>query len=77
MCTLNVGHYAPHDLNDMHLRFQRGTVNVHAHALNFNSEYLTVLQVYKVAASTGTLRTVFAISTTTFRVVQLLYKPLR
>ena len=48
--------------------FRRGTVNVHAHTLNYNRQYATLLQVYKVAALTGTPHTVLVISTTSFRV---------
>ena len=52
-------------------------MNFHAHALNFNSQYITLLQVYKVAPLTGTLHTLLVISTTSFRVVQLMYRTLR
>ena len=53
------------------------TVNVHAHTLNLNKQYLTLLKVYKPAAWTSTLRTFLVICTTSFRVVQLMYSPLR
>ena len=50
---------------------------VHAHALNLNNQYLTLLFVYKPSAWTSTLHTVLVICTTSFRVVQLMYSPLR
>ena len=53
------------------------TVNVQAHALNLNNRYLTLLQVYKAAGWTSTLHTVLVICMTSFRVVQLMYMPLR
>ena len=53
------------------------TVNVDAHALNLNDHYLTLLKVYKPAAWTSTLHTVLVICTTSFRVVQMMYRPLR
>ena len=40
---LNVCHYAVHDVSVMDVRFQTGTVNVHAHALNLNNQYRTLL----------------------------------
>ena len=75
--TLNVCHDALHDLSAMEGRFQTGIVNVHAHALNLNNEYITLLLVYKAAAWTNTLHMVLVICTTSFRVVQLMYRPLR
>ena len=53
------------------------TVNDHVHALNLNNQYLTFLQVYKAAAWTSTLPTVLVICTTTFMVVQLMYRLVR
>ena len=52
-------------------------VNVFAHALNLNNQYLTLLYVYKPAAWTSTLHTVLLICTISFRVAQLMYRPLR
>ena len=52
------------------------TVNGYAHALNLNNQYLTLLKVYKPAAWSSTLHTVFVICTRSFRVVQLMYRPL-
>ena len=63
-------------LNEMHLRLQSGTVNVRTTALNQNSQYVTLLHLHKVGASTVTLHTVFLICKS-FRVVQLMYSPLR
>ena len=77
MCLLNVCLYARHDLRIIQGIFQFFTVNVHAHALKCNQQYLTLLQVYKGAALTSTLHTVLVTCTTNFRVVQLLYRPLR
>ena len=57
--------------------FSECTVNVHAHALNLNNQYLTFLYLCKDAAWTITLRTVLVICTTSFRVVQLMYRPQR
>ena len=74
---LNVCHDALHDVNVMEGRFQTVTMNDHAHALNLNNQYLTLLQVYKAAAWTSTLHTVLAICTTSFRVEQLMYRMLR
>ena len=53
------------------------TVNVDAHALKLNDQYLTLLKVYKPAAWTSSLHTVLVICTTSLRVVQLIYRPLR
>ena len=72
--TPNVCHDAMHDVSAMDERFQTGIVNVHAHALNLNIQYLTLLWVYKTAAWTSTLHTVLALCTTSFKVVQLLYR---
>ena len=52
-------------------------MNVDAHALNFKDHNLTLLKVYKAAALTSTLHTVLVICTTSFRVVQMMYSPLR
>ena len=52
------------------------TVNGYAHALNLSNQYLTLLLVYKPAAWSSTLHTVFVICTRSFRVVQLMYRPL-
>ena len=52
------------------------TVNVYAHELNLNDQYLTLLKVNKLAAWTSTLHTELVICTTSFRVVQLIYSPL-
>ena len=77
LCTYpNVCHYAVHDLIVMDGSFQVVTVNVHAHTLNCKNKYLTLLYVYKAATSTSTLLTVLIICTTSFRVVQLMYRPL-
>ena len=53
------------------------TVNVYAHALNLNNQYLTFLKVYKSVAWTSPLHMVLVLCTTSFRVVQLMYSPLR
>ena len=74
--TPNVCHGALHNISVMDERFQTGIVNVHAHALILNIQYLTLLWVYKAAAWTSTLHTVLVICTTSFKVVQLLYRPL-
>ena len=66
-----------HDVSIMPGMFQTGTVNGHAHALNLNIQYLTLLQVHKAAASTSTLHTVLIICMTSFRVVHLMYRPIR
>ena len=58
-------------------RFQTVRVNVYAHALNLSNHYLTLLLVYKPAAWSSTLHTVLVICTTSFKVVQLMYSPLR
>ena len=60
----------------MVVRFQTVRVNVHANALNFKNQYLTLLKVYRPAAWTSTLHTVLVICTTSFRFVQLMYRPL-
>ena len=75
--SLNVRHDALHEVSVMIGRFQTVRVNVHAHALNLSNQYLTLLLVYKSAASSSTLHTVFVICTRSFRVVQLMYRPLR
>ena len=41
--SLNVCHDAPHDVSVMVGRFQTVRVNVYAHALNLNDQYLTLL----------------------------------
>ena len=41
--TLNVCHDAMHHLSVMDGRFQTVRVNVHAHALTLNNQYLTLL----------------------------------
>ena len=53
------------------------TENDYPHTLNLNKQDLALLKVYKPAAWTSTLRTVLVICTTSFRVVQLMYSPLR
>ena len=73
---LNVCHDALHDVSVMVRTFQTVRVNVYAHALNLNNQYLTLLWVYKPAAWTSTLHTVLVICTTSFRAVQLMYRPL-
>ena len=72
----NVCHDAQHDVSAMDEGFQTGIVNVYAHTLNLNIQYLTLLWVYKGAAWTSTRHTVLALCTTSFKVVQLLYRPL-
>ena len=57
--------------------FSESTVNGHAHALNLNNQYHSLLYLCKDAAWTITLRTVLVICTTRFRVVQLIYTPLQ
>ena len=74
---LYVSHDTLHDVSVMVGTFQTVRVNVYAHALNLNNQYLTLLQVYKPPAWTSTLDTVLLICTTSFRVVQLMYSPLR
>ena len=69
-------HYAVHYISVIHSRFQTGTVYVHAHALNLNNQYPTLLKVYKLAAYISTLHKVLVIFTTSFIVVQLMYRPL-
>ena len=73
---LNVCHDAFHDVSVMVGRFQTVRVNVHAHTFNLNDQYLALLLVYKPAAWFSTLHTVFVIRTRSFRVVQLMYRPL-
>ena len=46
---LKVCHYAVHYVSVVVGRFQSGTVNVHAHALNLNNQYATMLKVYKLS----------------------------
>ena len=41
--TLNVSHDALQEVSVMYGRFQRLRVNVHAHALNLNNQYFTLL----------------------------------
>ena len=72
--TLKVCHYVVHYVSVMDLRFQTGTVNVHANALNLNNQFLTLLYVYIAAAKNCTLHMVLVICTTNFRVVQLMYR---
>ena len=74
---LNVCHDAFYDVSVMVGRFQTVRVNFHAHALNLNDQYLTLLLVYKAAAWTSTLHTVFVMRTRSFRVVRFMYSPLR
>ena len=45
------------------------TVNVCAHELDLNDQYLNLLKVYKPAAWTSTLHTVMVICTTSFTFV--------
>ena len=52
------------------------TVNVNAHALNLNDQYLTLLKVYKPDTWTSTLYTELVLCTTSFSFVQLMYSPL-
>ena len=52
------------------------TVNDYTHALNLSKQYLTLLLVYKPAAWSSTLHTVLVRCTTSFMVVQLMYRPL-
>ena len=52
------------------------TVNDCTHALNLSNQYLTLLLLYKPAAWSSTLHTVLVRCTTSFRVVQLMYRPL-
>ena len=73
---LNVCHDAFYNVCVMDGRFQTFRVNVHAHALNLDDQYLTLLKVYKPAAWTSTLHMVLVRCTTSFRVVQLMYRPL-
>ena len=75
--SLNVCHDALHDVSVMVGRFQTVRVNVYAHALNLSNHYLTLLLVYKPAAWSSTLHTVLVICTTSYRVVHLMYSPLR
>ena len=42
------------------------TENVHAHALNFNNQYFTMLYVYKPATWNSTLHTLLVLCTTSF-----------
>ena len=74
---LNVCHDALHDVSVMVGMFQTVRVNVYAHTLNLSNQYLTLLFVYKPAVWTSTLHTVLVICTTSFRVVQLMYRPPR
>ena len=74
--SLNVCRDALHDVSVMVGRFQTVRVNIYAHAHNLNNQYLTLL-LYKPAAWSSTLHTVFVICTTSFRVVQLMYRPLQ
>ena len=53
------------------------TVNVHAQELIINNQYLTLLCVYKAAAWASIVHTVMVICTTSFRVLHLMYRPLR
>ena len=53
------------------------TVNGYAHGLNLKDQYLALLKVYKSAAWTSTLHTVLVRCTTSFKVVQLMYRPIR
>ena len=48
-----------------------------AHALTLYNQYLTLLYVYKLSAGTNTLHTMLLMRTTSFRVVQLMYRLLR
>ena len=41
--TLHICHYAVYEVSVMDGRFQNGTMNVQAHALNLNNQYLTLL----------------------------------
>ena len=75
--SLNVCHDALHDVSVVVGRFQTVRVNVHAYALNLSNQYLTLLLVYKPAAWSSTLHTMLVICTTSFKVVQLMYSPLR
>ena len=74
---LNVSHDTLHDVSVMVGTFQTVRVNVYAHALNLNNQYLTLLQVYKPPAWTSTIHTVLVTCTTSFRAEQLMYRPLR
>ena len=47
---LKVCHYSVHCVSVVVGRFQTGTVNVHAHALNLTNQYPTLLKVYKLSA---------------------------
>ena len=69
---LNVCHDALHYVSVMVGRFQTVRVNVYAHALNLSNQYLSSLLVYKLAAWSSTLHTVFVRCTTSLRVVQLM-----
>ena len=75
--SLNVCHDTLHDVSVMVGMFQTVRVNVYAHALNFKNQYLTLLLVYKPAAWTSTLHTVFVMRKRSFRVVRFMYSPLR
>ena len=77
VCTRNVCQYAPYYVSVMWERFWSGIGKVHAHALNWNNQYLTLLQVCKAAALTSKHYTVLVICITSFRVVPLMYRPLR
>ena len=57
--------------------FSECTVKVHAHALNLNNQYPTLLYVYKAAAWTSALHTMLVTCTTSFSVVHSMYRLLR
>ena len=73
---LNVCHYAVRNVSVLDGRFQTGTVNFNAHAFNSNNQYTTFLKVYKYAAKICALHKVLVIFTTSFRVLQLMYRSL-
>ena len=76
-CIWNTYYYLSHDLGVIQWSFGSCTVNIDTHALNLNNQYLTLLYVYKLAACTITLHSVQVMYTTSCKVVQLTYRPLR
>ena len=48
--TLNVCHYAVHDVSVLDGSCQTGTVNFHANAFILNNQYSTLLKAYKPVA---------------------------
>ena len=74
---LSFYHYTAYDVTNMHDKFWSVTLNVHFNSVSLSNHYPTLQYVYKPVLWTSMLYTMLAMCTTSFRFVQLMYRPLR